>query len=265
MDKTKLLDRAARTGEERLTLARVLDRREQARGRNIPAATDFLSPQERASAETMLRLAGAGETEYTALGGYDGAERTVLLFLPDWLDAEDAAGQSPLRFLRAEYRAEYGLTHRDILGSLMGMGVTREKLGDLLVGPERCDLIVLESVAQFLLQSWDQAGRAHLRVREIGAEELTVPQEDGQEIRDTVMSLRLDAVAASGFRLSRGRAAALIQSGRVQVNWMECVKPDRLLEEGDTVSARGCGKFRLTAVGGLSKKGRTAITIKRYG
>ena len=79
------------------------------------------------------------------------------------------------------------------------------------------------------------------------------------------MSLRLDAVAASGFRLSRGRAAALIQSGRVQVNWMECVKPDRLLEEGDTVSARGCGKFRLTAVGGLSKKGRTAITIKRYG
>ena len=178
MDKTKLLDRAARTGEERLTLARVLDRREQARGRNIPAATDFLSPQERAAAEAMLRLAGAGETEYTALGGYDGAERTVLLFLPDWLDPEDAAGQSPLRFLRAEYRAEYGLTHRDILGSLMGMGVTREKLGDLLVGPERCDLIVLESVAQFLLQSWDQAGRAHLRVREIGAEELTVPQED---------------------------------------------------------------------------------------
>lgn len=264
MDKTKLLDRAAKSGEERLTLARVLDRLEQARSRNIPASTDFLSPQEQASAEMLMHLAGVGGTEYVMLGGYEGAERKVILFLPDWLDAQSAAEQSPLRCLRAKYRPEYDLSHRDILGSLMGMGITREKTGDILVGRESCDLIVLESVADFLLQSWDQAGRAKLSVSAIERTDLSAPEETCEEVRDTVMSLRLDAVAATGFKMARGKTAALIESGRVQVNWQDCTKPDRLLSEGDTVSARSLGKFRVAQVGGVTKKGRTALVIKRY-
>jgi RNA-binding protein YlmH len=264
MDKTKLLDKTAKSGEERLTLARVLDRLEQARGRNIPAATDFLSPQEQASAKTLLHLTGAGETEYVLLGGYEGAERKIFLFLPDWLDTQSAAEQSPLRCLRAKYRPEYDLSHRDILGSLMGMGITREKTGDILVGRESCDLVVLEGVADFLLQSWDQAGRAKLSVSAIEAADLSAPEETCEEIRDTVMSLRLDAVAATGFKTARGKAAGLIESGRVQVNWLDCTKPDRLLGEGDTVSARGLGKFKVAKVGGVTKKGRTSLVIKRY-
>ena len=83
-------------------------------------------------------------------------------------------------------------------------------------------------------------------------------------MRDTVSSLRLDAIASTGFRLARGKVAALIESGKVQVNWRECTKPDKLLIQGDTVSARGFGKFELTEVGGVTKKGRTAIVLKRY-
>ena len=263
MDKTKLLDRAAKSGEERLTLARVLDKLEQAKNRSIPAATDFLSPQERSSAELLLRLAGVGEGEYVSLGGYEGAERRILLFLPDWMDANSGLEQSPLRCLRAKYRPEYDLSHRDILGSLMGMGVTREKTGDILVGKESCDLVVLEGVADFLLQSWEQAGRAKLSVSVISPEELSVPEERFEEVRDTVMSLRLDAIAATGFKMARGKAAALIESGRVQVNWLECTKPDRLLAEGDTVSARGVGLFTVAEIGGVTRKGRTAIVVRR--
>lgn len=97
---------------------------------------------------------------YVRLGGYDDAERALLLFLPDWLDAADAEGQSPIRCLRAQFRADEKLTHRDFLGSLMGMGIIREKLGDILVSPDSTDLIVLDTVADFLLQSWNTAGRA---------------------------------------------------------------------------------------------------------
>ena len=85
-----------------------------------------------------------------------------------------------------------------------------------------------------------------------------------QEVRDTVSSLRLDAIASTGFRLARGKAAALIESGKVQVNWVDCTKSDRQLAEGDTVSARGFGKFRLTEVGGLTKKGRVAVTVRQF-
>ncbi len=262
MDKGALLDRLGLAGEDRLTLAKVLDRAEQAENRNIPASTDFLSPQQRAQALDLLRLAGIPETSYVLQGGYEGAERQILLFLPDWLEAENAG--SPIRCLRAAFREDEKLTHRDFLGSLMGLGLVREKIGDILVAPDSADLLVLDSVADFLLQSWTSAGRAKLSVSEIEPDNLHIPTAARKEVRDTVSSLRLDAVASSGFRLARGKAAALIESGKVQLNWRECVKPDKLLEAGDVVSARGFGKFELSEVGGLTRKGRISIVLQVY-
>lgn len=264
MDRGRLLDRLGAAGEERMALAKILDRAGQAQSRNIPAATDFLSPAQLTRARELLHLAGIPETGYTALGGYEGAERRLLLFLPDWMEPEDGASQSPIRCLRASFRAETPLTHRDFLGSLMGLGIVREKVGDILVGPDSADLMVLDTVADFLLRSWDSAGRARLSVSAIEPENLHIPQVQCREVRDTVSSLRLDAVASSGFRMARGKAAALIESGRVQVNWRECTKPDKLLAEGDTVSARGLGKFVLSEVGGVTKKGRTSIVLRVY-
>ena len=264
MDKSKLLDKAAADSQERMLLARVLDKLHQSEQRNIPAGTDFLSPSQRTAAEDLLRQAGTPPERWLAWGGYDGAERQALLFLPDWMEPEAGAAELGLRYLRAAYRREYQLTHRDLLGSLMGLGIVREKVGDLLVGEESCDLVVQDSVAEFLLQSWDTAGRARVTVTEIGPENLHIPQVRCQEIRDTVAALRLDAVASTGFRMARGKAAALIESGKVQVNWRECTKPDKLLQAGDTVTARGFGKFELLEVGGVTKKGRQAILLKRY-
>ena len=262
MEKSKLLDRCGAEGEDRLLLAKVLDRAEQAASRNVPDHTDFLSPQQQAMAEDVLRLAGISETAWLRQGGYQGAERNIFLFLPDWMEPETA--ESPLRCLRASFRPEFQLSHRDFLGSLMGMGVVREKIGDILVTQESADLIVLDTVAEFLLSSWDSAGRAKLTVTEIPAAHLHIPQVRCEEIRDTVSSLRLDAVCATGFRMARGKAADLIASGHVQVNWRACTKADKLLAAGDTVSARGYGKFQLSEVGGVTKKGRTAIVVKRY-
>ena len=150
MDKSKLLDQCGALGEDRTLLARVLDRAKQALERNIPAATDFLSPAQQAQAADLLHAAGIPETAYIRWGGYDGAERAVLLFLPDWMDPSDAGTYSPIRCLRAAFRKEENLTHRDFLGSLMGMGIVREKIGDVLVGPDSADVLVLDTVAEFL-------------------------------------------------------------------------------------------------------------------
>ena len=245
MEKSKLLDRCGAEGEDRLLLAKVLDRAAQAEERNIPACTDFLSPQQQMMAGDLLRLAGIPETAWLRQGGYQGAERNILLFLPDWMEPETA--EPPLRCLRAAFRTEDRLSHRDIL-----------------VSPESADLIVLDTVADFLLSSWNSAGRARLTVTEIPAAHLHIPEVRCEEVRDTVSSLRLDAVCSTGFRMARGKAADLISSGHVQVNWRPCTKADKLLTEGDTVSARGFGKFQLAAVGGVTKKGRTAIVVKRY-
>ena len=146
----------------------------------------------------------------------------------------------------------------------MGMGIVREKIGDILVGPESADILVLETVEPFLLQSWDSAGRVKLNVTSVPLEYLHIPQVQWEEIRDTVSSLRLDAVVSTGLRMSRGKAAELISGGRVQVNWQECTKPDRAVAERDTISARGYGKFQLLEAGGITKKGRICIVVKRF-
>ena len=262
MEKSTLLDRLRVTGDDRITLARVLDRAQRSQARSVPAATDFLSPREQALASDLLRLAEIPERSRLFTGGYEGAERRLVLFLPDWQEPEDA--EPPIRCLRASFRAEDGLTHRDLLGSLMGLGIVREKIGDILVSGDSADLMALDSVAEFLLQNWQSAGRAKLRIEAVDLSRVHIPAVQCREMRDTVSSLRLDAVASSGFRLSRGRAAELVEGGRVQVNWRDCVKPDRILSQGDVVTARGFGKLEVAEVGGLTRKGRVSVILRRY-
>lgn len=264
MEKNKILDCAGVSGDDRLTIAKILDKMGQSERKNIPVTTDFLSPREQALAVDVLHLAGWSDDRTVIWGGVDSAERKVLLFLPDWLPPEFATDEVPLRVLHCEFRSEFHLSHRDFLGALMGLGVVREKVGDIYVGQNQCDLIVLNTVSDFLLQNFNQAGRAKMNVKEIDVSTLEVPEVKCEMVRNTVMSLRLDSIASGGFKLSRTKAASLIEGGRVQVNWRDCVKPDRLLAKGDIISARGYGKIELYKVGGVSRKGRTAIQIKRY-
>lgn len=131
MDKREMLDRLAANGDERLLLGRVWDKYEQCRRRNLPQGTGFLSPAEQAAAQRLLNALSVSEG-YTFWGGYDGAQRRQLWFLPDWQEAPE---EDAVRVVRASFYEEDSLTHRDILGSLMALGVTRETLGDILVSP----------------------------------------------------------------------------------------------------------------------------------
>ncbi|WP_409969276.1 YlmH/Sll1252 family protein [Bengtsoniella intestinalis] len=262
MDKATLLDRVGATGEERMLLANLLDRATQAQHRNIPTATEFLTPQEQALARDLLAIAHYGQDRYCFFGGYESAQRCVAVFLPDWMEPEQAMDEANLTCLRGKHREE--LTHRDVLGSLMGMGIERERIGDILIGDGHCDLIVSASLGDYLLQSWCSAGREKVTVSQIEFDQLHIPEQKVQIVKDTVMSLRLDAVAASGFSTSRGKMTTLVQGGKVQVNYKECAKADKLLQAGDEVSVRGLGKMKLSQIGGLSKKGRTGIVIERY-
>lgn len=265
MTKTELLNKLARDEEERLLLARALDKLETARRKNIPAFTGFLSPAERANVENLI--AASGHPRHLFFGGYEGAERTICVFLPEWQEEDDfldlAAEEGPVSALRCAFPADAGLTHRDFLGAILGQGITREKVGDLLVRGDSCDLVILRELEDYLLLNLDSAGRARLKVSPIPLDRLEPPEVRVRTIRDTVATPRLDAVAASAFSLSRSRAADLIASGRVQLNYRECVRPDRTVEEGDMLSCRGLGKCKVKKLGGLSKKGRVMVELER--
>ena len=132
MNKTELLNRSAKDPEERMVLARALDRLERTQRRSCPCATQFLSPAQRSALE--LLLAGCGHPRHLFHGGFEGAERTVCVFLPDWQEPEEWDAGDELAAVEAAFPPEARLTHRDLLGGLMGIGLTREKVGDILVG-----------------------------------------------------------------------------------------------------------------------------------
>lgn len=264
MNKTELLARFSSGPEEKLMLARVLDKLEFTRSRNIPSCTHFLTLGDRLAAGRLI--AAAGGAEHLFWGGYEGAERQVCAFLPDWLAPEDwrEGEECPLSALSVTAPPGSGLTHRDYLGALLGLGVTREKLGDLLLHGDQCQVVCLKELEPVLLSQLSQAGRHRVRVEPCPLSALTPPEQRVKVIRDTVAALRLDAVAAAGFSTSRAKMGELIAAGRVSLNGRECLKPDRAVEAGAVLSCRGLGKCVLRETPGQSKKGRTMVLIERF-
>ncbi len=151
-----------------------------------------------------------------------------------------------------------------MLGALMGCGIRREAVGDLCLQPRQCDLFVTAELAPYLLDNLTSAGRAHLTLTRIAPSQADRPPQALQELRVTVSSPRLDSVISAAFHLSRGSAADAVAAGRVNLNDLTCLKPDRAVQENDTVSVRGLGKLRVLALGGLTKKGRLALTLGKY-
>ena len=197
-------------------------------------------------------------------GGYPGAERQAAFFLPDWMEPE--------YFDAGEYLCAIALTarfgapgHRDWLGAALGLGIGRERLGDILTDGERAWLLCLPSVKQHLLLNLDKVGRWGAKAQEIPLSEIPQTERKMKECTFSVKSLRLDAVCAGTFSLSRTAAAEAIAAGLVSLNYTVCLKPDATVKEGDVLSLRGKGKGTVLDAGSrVSQKGRLFVKTGIY-
>ncbi len=255
-----LIEKIAHTPEDRVLLAKVWDKVNTGLRKSIPASTCFLSPRELALARELFgNLPGL-----QAYGGYEDAERQMLVYLPEYLEGADLAEEAPLVCLRAAFYEGDSLTHRDFLGALMGAGIAREAIGDICVGKGSCDFFVTEELAPYLLQNFTGAGRTKLHLSAIPLSQVQVPAPEVREIQDTLASLRLDSVISSGFRVSRSQAAQYVSVGKAAIDGLPCEKPDRTVSQGCKISVRGLGKLKLHRVNGQTKKGRISVVIHRY-
>ena len=200
-----------------------------------------------------------------AFGGYEEAERRMLVYLPDYLDECFLEGdESPVVCLRASFHDADSPTHRDFLGGLMACGIARETLGDICVGKESCDFFVTAQIADFVEQNLCAVGRVKLHLQRISLSDAQIPTPEFHEIKDTVASLRLDSIISTGFRIGRSQAAQYIAAGRVAIDGLPCEKSDKALREGMKISVRGLGKIKIHSVGGQTKKDRIWVVIHRY-
>ena len=260
MDRSNI-DKIARSGEDRVLLAKLWDKINAGFRREIPANTCFLSPREL----EMARYLFGEQPGLHAFGGYEEAERKMLVYLPEYLEADSLYQEdSPVVCLRAQFFEGDALSHRDFLGALMGAGISRETVGDICVGSGSCDFFVTEGIAPYVLQNFTSAGRVKLHLEQIPLAEASIPEPEVKEIRDTVASLRLDSILSSGFRIGRSLAAQYVNAGKAAIDGLPCEKPDRPVAEGSKISLRGLGKIKLVSINGKTKKDRISVTIHRY-
>ena len=190
MDRNNI-EKIAHSAEDKVLLAKLWDKVGAGIRRNIPANTCFLSPREL----ELARFLFGNEPGLCSFGGYEEAERKMLIYLPDYLEEDSLYEEdSPLVCLRATYFEKDALSHRDFLGALMGAGISRETVGDISTQVGRCNFFITAEMAPYILQNFTSAGRTALHLNQISLDQITIPEPETKEIRDTVSSLRLDSI-----------------------------------------------------------------------
>lgn len=257
----KIIEKIAQSPEDKLLLAKVWDKIQSGIRKNIPSSTGFLTPRE----QQMCRYLFGSLPGLISFGGYEEAERRMMVYLPEYLEESFLWDEdSPVVCIHGAFYEGDTLSHRDLLGALMGAGIARDTVGDILIDGNSCDLLVTAQIAPYVLQHLASAGRTKLHLSSIPLSQIHVPQAQVRQIKDTLASLRLDSVVSAGFRIGRSQAAQAISAGKVAIDGLPCEKPDRPVAEGSKISLRGSGKILLAQVGGRTKKDRISVIIHRY-
>lgn len=246
--------------ENRETLSRVLDQVEQALKTWEVVCSDFLSPPE--LAESQALLARLTEIHYLGWGGYPQAERQRLAIARQEVPLEGE--QVPLVALEIAGNFLFDpASHRDFLGAILGTGIVREKVGDIIVLGERgAQAIATAEMAEFLELHLTQVRTVPVQTRPIELSELKIRPPQKKELTTVEASLRLDAIASAGFGMSRSKMADLIAAGDVRVNWKDISQPSFTLKAGDLVAIRGKGRLEVGDVQ-VTKKERYRVQLTR--
>ena len=227
--------------------------------KEIVRFTRFLDPAQAVEAERIARQHGV---KFSSWGGYDSAERAIGCFAPRNTDVESS--EFPLVSLHSRYSSKFcSVSHRDMLGAFMALGLTRDSIGDIIIVDSDIYLFVMAQTADFIMQGMHSAGKATLRFEPVTGE-IRIPEPRGSCFHDTLSSLRLDAVVASAYRLSRNESGDMIRAGLVKLNHLPCDRVDTAVEEGAMLSVRSKGRIKLQKIEGLTRKQRIGVTFFRY-
>lgn len=241
-------------------VARLIDLADSvAKGRPY-AVSEFVTPGAVQIGETIQ--ASAPGIELRVFGGYEGAERVKLAFVQSGYGGTIDYG---IVACRVSWDARYRLlSHRDVLGSLMGLGIDRSRFGDIIMAEDGAIILADMPLLTYLKQNFLKIAMVHVTVDGMELSLIAPKEEKVKEIKTTVASMRLDAIASSGFGISRTKAAEAIKGDRVQVNWQPSKGPSQEIQEGDVISLRGKGRMEMVTITGTSRKGRIGVLLRRY-
>lgn len=244
--------------EERQFIDQVLEWKEIVQNQYSPKLSDFLDPREQEIVSSVI--GDHSDVKVSFQGGVETTERKRALFYPDYYQPEIEDYQ--LTLFEIQYPSKFiNLQHRQVLGSLMSLGLKRSKFGDIRFFEDTIQIICASEIADYLLLNFQEIGRAKISLKEKHLAELIPKIEETQEIVTTVSSLRLDVVGSAIYNISRQKIQPLITNGYVKVNWKTVDAVSFECREGDTISVRGYGRSKVSAIEGKTKKDRWRIVV----
>ncbi len=249
------------SADDKLIVSKVLDAVQISERQYAEKSVGFLDPHQVrvASSEILGRIPSDINTEF--FGGYDEAERCMFICYPEYIEPDY---DSLFAVLEITGRDIAELSHRDYLGSLMGLGIKRENIGDILPFDDRCIVFARPEMARYITDNLTKIGRHGISIKTVSVSQISIPKKKTQFMRETVAALRLDCVVAAALNISRSKAADLIKAERVNLNFETAKSVSMAVAEGDLISVRSFGRFKLTEVCGITRKGRNSIIIEKY-
>lgn len=248
--------------EEKDLLKRILDLAFRAQKTYSVLYTDFIDPflLGRIKAH-RLELLGL---HFHSYGGLEDSQRHMIGLAHE--DLQIIESEFPISYLKVSVKTGIGkpLSHRDYLGAIMGLGIEREKIGDLIIEEDQGYIIAHRDIGEYIEHSLDMVSRyGKVTCEAISQEDIPDLEQAYKTIHATVSSLRADAIIAAGFHLSRSAVTKLIKAGRGLCNGV-IITQSSPIEEGDTCTLRGYGKIKIKELGSTTRKGRIRLEIHRY-
>ncbi len=230
----------------------------RSQNRNTYCFSDFLNLYEQTVLDSAVKYG------YTLYGGYDEAERKIAVF-----GNENDLGYSaeiPVSIICVSPLSEKfsdDLTHRDFLGSVLGLGIKRETLGDIIISENKGYIFALDSISQYIVDNLTKVRHTSVfcEICE-NIPENALPQPKEKVV--IVSSLRLDVLISGIYDISRSKSSSLIEGEKVFINGKMCKSNSLNIENGSLVSVRGYGRFRYTEILGNTRKDRIRILCEIY-
>lgn len=253
--------------EDKFLEGQILDKLRQCEEMNMFCCTTFLDLHQQSFAQQILNRE-LKKTKVIAVfhGGYEEAIRRVLFFFPEyWKDTWREMLEEVFAVVEVKQGKDpYSLNHRDYLGAFLGLGIKRERMGDILVKERRADILLFREIMPIVLENYSSVGRSSVSVSEKKLGEITIEEEVREQKRGTVASNRLDNFLTLCFSTGRNQSQEWIQQGIVFVNYQEMKKNEFPLKNEDILVVRGQGKVRIEEIGDLTKKGKLTIYYTKY-
>lgn len=246
-------------GSDLILLSRVEDTVRLCEKRGVPCFLGFLDLHEQAIAQQHLRQFSTDYT-FAFYGGYTEAERSFLCISPSYYAVSD--DDYPFDCIGFTYRSQKAITHRDVLGTLMSLGITRDSVGDILCGVGLSVAFVRREVVRFVCEQISRIGGEGVTIH-IPYDGVLPISNEYEEIRATIASPRLDGVLKALLSCSREQAAAYISRGMVTLNHCVAESISKTIHVDDALSIRGYGRYTIDQIGPETKKGRLLLCARR--